>query len=158
VRASPSCWALAGVFLFLFVEGYPGLSVDEHFYRPFTTFWGYVWPLIFGTTLAAILALLISVPFAIGIALFVSHYAPKALRTPVAYVMDLLAAVPSVVFGLWGGGILAKQITGFQGWLHDTLGFLPFFAGPPVCHRAHHAQRRHRAGHHDLADHRGVVP
>ncbi|MEI2714225.1 MAG: phosphate ABC transporter permease subunit PstC [Nocardioides sp.] len=123
--------ALAGVFLFLFVEGYPGLSVDEHFYRPFTTFWGYVWPLIFGTTLAAILALLISVPFAIGIALFVSHYAPKALRTPVAYVMDLLAAVPSVVFGLWGGGILAKQITGFQGWLHDTLGFLPFFAGPP---------------------------
>ena len=45
--------------------------------------------------------------------------------------MDLLAAVPSVVFGLWGGGILAKQITGFQGWLHDTLGFLPFFAGPP---------------------------
>ena len=123
--------ALAGVFVFLFIEGYPGLSVDEHFYRPATTFWGYVGPLVFGTTLAAILALLFSVPFAIGIALFISHYAPKVIRTPVSYVMDLLAAVPSVVFGLWGGGILNRHIVPIQVWLHDHLGFLPFFAGPP---------------------------
>jgi phosphate transport system permease protein len=123
--------ALAGVFVFLALEGYPGLSVAESFYRPATTFLGYVGPLVFGTTLAAVLALIISVPFAIGIALFISHYAPARIATPVAYVMDLLAAVPSVVYGLWGGGVLAANIRPVQEWLHDTLGFLPFFAGPP---------------------------
>jgi phosphate transport system permease protein len=123
--------ALAGVFVFLALEGYPGLSVAESFYRPATTFLGYVGPLVFGTTLAAVLALVISVPFAIGIALFISHYAPARLATPVAYVMDLLAAVPSVVYGLWGGSVLAANIRPLQEWLHDTLGFLPFFAGPP---------------------------
>lgn len=123
--------ALAGVFVFLAIEGYPGLSVAESFYRPATTFLGYVGPLVYGTTLAAVLALIISVPFAIGIALFISHYAPARIATPVAYVMDLLAAVPSVVYGLWGGGVLASQIRPVQGWLHDHLDFLPFFAGPP---------------------------
>ena len=123
--------ALAGVFVFLALEGYPGLSVAESFYRPATTFLGYVGPLVFGTTLAAVLALIISVPFAIGIALFISHYAPARIATPVAYVMDLLAAVPSVVYGLWGGGVLAANIRPVQEWLHDTLAFLPFFAGPP---------------------------
>jgi phosphate transport system permease protein len=123
--------ALAGVFVFLALEGYPGLSVDESFYRPATTFLGYVGPLVFGTTLAAVLALVISVPFAIGVALFISHYAPARIATPVAYVLDLLAAVPSVVYGLWGGSVLAANIRPVQEWLHDTLGFLPFFAGPP---------------------------
>ena len=123
--------ALAGVFVFLAIEGYPGLSVDPSFYRPATTFLGYVGPLVYGTTLAALLALVISVPFAIAIALFISHYAPKRIAAPVAYVMDLLAAVPSVVYGLWGGGVLATSIRPVQGWLHEHLSFLPFFAGPP---------------------------
>ncbi|WP_372728134.1 phosphate ABC transporter permease subunit PstC [Nocardioides sp.] len=123
--------ALAGVFVFLAIEGYPGLSVDESFYRPATTFLGYVGPLVYGTTLAAVLALVISVPFAIAIALFISHYAPKRIAAPVAYIMDLLAAVPSVVYGLWGGGVLAGSIRPVQGWLHEHLSFLPFFAGPP---------------------------
>jgi phosphate transport system permease protein len=123
--------ALAGVFVFLAIEGYPGLSVAESFYRPATTFLGYVGPLVYGTTLAAVLALVISVPFAIGIALFISHYAPARIATPVAYVVDLLAAVPSVVYGLWGGGVLAASIRPVQEWLYENLGFLPFFAGPP---------------------------
>jgi len=123
--------ALAGVFVFLAIEGYPGLSVAESFYRPATTFLGYVGPLVYGTTLAAVLALVISVPFAIGIALFISHYAPARIATPVAYVVDLLAAVPSVVYGLWGGGVLAANIRPVQEWLYENLGFLPFFAGPP---------------------------
>ncbi len=123
--------ALAGVFIFLFIEGYPGLSVRPELYAPATTFLGYVWPLIFGTTLAALLALTLSVPFAIAIALFVSHYAPRVLAQPVAYVMDLLAAIPSVVFGLWGGSVLNQYMVPVQHWLHEYLGFLPFFAGPP---------------------------
>ena len=122
--------ALAGVFIFLAIEGYPGLSVDEDFYRPATSFLGYAGPLLFGTVLAAIIALVIAVPFAIGIALFISHYAPRRLAVPVAYLIDLLAAVPSVVFGLWGGRELAQHIGGISVWLEENLGFIPLFAGP----------------------------
>ena len=123
--------ALAGVFVFLAIEGYPGLSVDEEFYRPATTFAGYVWPLVWGTTLAAVIALVIAVPFAIGIALFVSHYAPRRLAGPIGYVMDLLAAIPSVVYGLWGGGVLNTYLVPLHDWLYDNLSFIPLFAGPP---------------------------
>lgn len=126
---------LAGVFIFLAIEGIPGLNVDERFYNPASTFWGYVGPLVFGTTLAAVLALLIAVPFAIAIALFVSHYAPRRLAGPIAYVLDLLAAVPSVVYGLWGGSVLATQIVPVQIWLYEQFGNWPvlgwFFDGPP---------------------------
>lgn len=123
--------ALAGVFVFLTIEGYPGLHVAEDYYRPASTFLGYVGPLVFGTTLAALIALVIAVPFAIGIALFVSHYAPRRLAAPVAYLMDLLAAIPSVVYGLWGGGVLNAHIVPIQEWLHAHLSFIPLFAGPP---------------------------
>ncbi len=123
--------ALAGVFFFLALEGAPALSLPENIYRPATDFWSYVGPLVFGTTLAAVIALVLAVPFAIAIALFISHYAPKRLAVPIAYVMDLLAAVPSVVYGLWGGGVLNVAIQPLLVWLHDHLGFLPFFAGPP---------------------------
>ncbi|MBZ5734779.1 phosphate ABC transporter permease subunit PstC [Nocardioides sp. TRM66260-LWL] len=123
--------ALAGVFVFLAIEGLPAVSLDAGAYEPATSFLGYVGPLVFGTVLAALIALLVAVPFAIGIALFISHYAPRRLAAPVAYLIDLLAAVPSVVYGLWGGRELAKNIAGFQSWLHDWFGWLPFFAGPP---------------------------
>lgn len=122
--------ALAGVFVFLLIRGLPALSVDESTFQGSgaTTFVGYVWPLVYGTTFAAVIALVIAVPFAIGIALFISHYAPKRLATPVAYVMDLLAAVPSVVYGLWGGGVLSVSLQPAIRWLADYLSFLPFFS------------------------------
>ncbi|CUR55404.1 putative phosphate ABC transporter, permease protein [metagenome] len=123
--------ALAGVFFFLALEGAPGLSAPEAIYRPATDFWSYVGPLVFGTTLAALIALVIAVPFAIAIALFVSHYAPRRLASPIAYVMDLLAAVPSVVYGLWGGGVLNVAIQPTLVWLYDHFSWVPFFAGPP---------------------------
>jgi phosphate transport system permease protein len=123
--------ALAGVFFFLALEGWPGLSAPADIYRPATNFWSYVGPLVFGTTLAAVIALVIAVPFAIAIALFISHYAPKRLATPIAYVMDLLAAIPSVVYGLWGGGVLNVAIQPVLVWLNEHVSFLPFFAGPP---------------------------
>ena len=122
--------ALAGVFIFLALEGRDGLNAPENIYRPATNFLSYVGPLVYGTTLAAVIALVIAVPFAIAIALFVSHYAPKRLAAPISYVMDLLAAVPSVVYGLWGGGVLALAIQPGLVWLEVHLGFLPFFAGP----------------------------
>jgi phosphate transport system permease protein len=122
--------ALAGVFVFLTVEGLPGLSQTAATYTPNTSFLSYVAPLLFGTVLAAVLALLLAVPFAFGIALFISHYAPRRLAVPVAYVVDLLAAVPSVVFGLWGARSLAPYLVGAHDWLAAHLGWLPFFDGP----------------------------
>jgi phosphate transport system permease protein len=123
--------ALAGVFVFLFIEGLPGLSAPENIYAPATDFWSYVGPLVFGTILAACVALVIAVPFSIGVALFVSHYAPARVAGPIAYVIDLLAAVPSVVYGLWGGLALAGALRPVINWLYDNLSFIPFFAGPP---------------------------
>jgi phosphate transport system permease protein len=122
--------ALAGVFIFLAIEGVPGLSKPAEFYGSASTFAGYVAPLLFGTVLAAVIALIVAVPLAWGIALVVSHYAPKAIATPIAYVIDLLAAVPSVVFGLWGISVLALKIQPAYVWLDDNMGWLPFFAGP----------------------------
>jgi phosphate transport system permease protein len=123
--------ALAGVFVFLAIEGLPGLSAPENIYAPATDFWSYVGPLVFGTILAAVVALVIAVPFSIGVALFISHYAPARVATPIAYVIDLLAAVPSVVYGLWGGLALAPALRPAIDWLYDHLSFIPFFAGPP---------------------------
>jgi phosphate transport system permease protein len=86
---------------------------------------------VWGTTLAALIALFFAVPFAIGLALFISHYAPRRLATPVAYLVDLLAAIPSVVFGLWGGGVLNRYMVPIQDWLYAHFSWIPFFAGPP---------------------------
>ncbi len=123
--------ALAGVFVFLAIEGIPGLSAPSGIYRPADDFWSYVGPLVFGTVLAAVVALVIAVPFAIGVALFISHYAPPRLAAPIAYVIDLLAAVPSVVYGLWGGLALGPAIKPVINWLYAHLDFIPLFAGPP---------------------------
>ncbi|HRI94517.1 MAG TPA: phosphate ABC transporter permease subunit PstC [Nocardioides sp.] len=123
--------ALAAVFVFLAIEGIPGINQPADNYAPLDSFVPYVGRLLFGTIYAAIIALIFAVPFALGIALFISHYAPRALAVPVAYVIDLLAAVPSVVFGLWGARVLGPYLVPAHDWLYDKLGFLPFFAGPP---------------------------
>jgi len=73
---------------------------------------------------------LVAFPLAIGIALFISHYAPRRIATTLGYLVDLLAAVPSVVYGLWGAVILAPAMQPLYVWLEDNLGFIPFFAGP----------------------------
>ncbi len=85
--------------------------------------------LAFGTVLSAVLALIVTVPIALGIALFLSHYAPRRLATPLGFVIDLLAAVPSVVFGLWGRDVLVHPVTDFSVWLNTYFGWLPLFGG-----------------------------
>jgi phosphate transport system permease protein len=121
---------LVAVFVFLAVEGWQGLTAVPATYAPFTSFLSYITPLVVSTLLASAIALIVAVPFAIAIALFISHYAPRRLAGPLAYLIDLLAAVPSVVFGLWGGLYLAAYLQPLHVWLHVHLGFLPFF-GPP---------------------------
>jgi phosphate transport system permease protein len=88
-------------------------------------------PLIFGTLLSSLIALLIAVPLSLGVAIYLTEFAPKAVRQPVAFLIGLLAAIPSVVYGLWGIFVLipALKTTAFP-LLRKLLGFLPLFQGP----------------------------
>jgi phosphate transport system permease protein len=88
-------------------------------------------PLIFGTLVSSFLALLIAVPLSLGVAIFLTEFAPAKIRQPIAFVIELLAAVPSVVYGLWGIFVLIPflRATIFP-FLRELFGFLPFFQGP----------------------------
>ena len=121
---------LAGVALFLTVEGVPGVTASPDEVKSGESFGKFVLPLVFGTLWSAALALVIAVPLAIAVALFVTFYVPRKLGQSLGYVIDLLAAVPSVVFGLWGMRVLAGRLVGPYEWLEAHLAFLPFFAGP----------------------------
>lgn len=121
---------LAAVAIFLIAQSLPALLADQSQVNDGNGFWSLVLPLVFGTVWASALALVIALPFAIGIALFISHIAPRPLAQGLGYVVDLLAAVPSVVFGLWGITVLAPAVQPFYIWLVDNLGWIPFFAGP----------------------------
>lgn len=87
-------------------------------------------PLIFGTLLSSLLALLIAVPLSLGVAIFLTEFAPRAVRGPIAFVIELLAAIPSVVYGLWGIffliPFLRQQVFPL---LQNWLGILPLFQG-----------------------------
>ncbi|WP_329118035.1 phosphate ABC transporter permease subunit PstC [Streptomyces sp. NBC_01353] len=83
--------------------------------------------LAFGTVVSSIIAMVIAVPVAIGIALFISHYAPRKLAKPLAYVVDLLAAVPSIIYGLWGAIFLVPYLGGLNLWLDQYLGWTYIF-------------------------------
>jgi len=122
--------ALAGVAVFLTVQGLPAFTASESALSGASSFAAYVWPLVFGTLLAAALALLMATPLAIGVAMVVAFYAPRRMAGTVSYLIDLLAAVPSVVYGLWGIGFLGPRLKPLYSWLEQHLGFLPFFAGP----------------------------
>lgn len=88
-------------------------------------------PFIFGTVVSSLLALVLAVPVSLGIAVFLTEMCPAWLKNPVAFLIELLAAVPSVVYGLWGIFALApfmREVV--EPALEATLGFLPFFQGP----------------------------
>lgn len=122
---------LAAVAIFLIAQSLPAIVADPSVIdKGDSGFWGYVWPLVFGTVWAATLALLFALPLSIGIALFISHYAPRRLAQGLGYVVDLLAAVPSVVFGLWGITVLAPAVQPLYTWLVENMGWFPLFAGP----------------------------
>ena len=124
--------ALAAVAIFLVAQSIPALVADPAELKGAPdSFWAYVAPLAFGTVWAAFLALVMALPLSLGIALFISHYAPRRVAQGLGYIIDLLAALPSVVFGLWGIKVLAPAVTPLYNWLVDNLGWFPLFA-PPV--------------------------
>lgn len=120
---------LAGVAAFLVSEAFPAVVAPASEVHGGLAL--YIAPPIFGTLVSAVIALIVATPLAIAVALFISHYAPRRLAQTLSYVVDLLAAVPSIVYGLWGMATLAPATVGLMVWLNTYLGWLPFFAGPP---------------------------
>ncbi|MEV4517303.1 phosphate ABC transporter permease subunit PstC [Dactylosporangium sp. NPDC049525] len=125
---------IAAIAVFLVVKAIPAIQDDnenfltykEWFTDSDTKKFG-IAATAFGTVLTAALALLMAVPVALGIALCLSHYAHRRVATSLSFVIDLLAAVPSVVFGLWGRDYFYEPVTNLSKWLHDTVGWLPIF-------------------------------
>jgi phosphate transport system permease protein len=89
-------------------------------------------PFIWGTLYSSILALILAAPIALGIAIFISELCPQWLRAPLIFLTELLAAIPSIVYGLWGIFVLVPAVRALETWLPDSLRALPFFAGPPL--------------------------
>ncbi|MFJ8538644.1 phosphate ABC transporter permease subunit PstC [Streptomyces sp. NPDC093591] len=125
---------MAAIAVFLSLRAFNAISKDEANF--FTTFeWNPtgdppvfgIAVLAFGTVVSSVIALAIAVPVSIGIALFITHYAPRKLGGPIAYVIDLLAAVPSIVYGLWGALVLVPNLDGLYGWLDEYLGWTGIF-------------------------------
>ena len=116
-------------------------------------------PFIYGTAVTSLLALLIATPLAIAIALYLSELAPRGVRGIVGSLVEMLAAIPSVVLGLWGilvlGPFLAEHV---EPWLHDNLGFIPLFSGAPHGGRARSLHRLANSHDHDRPDHREHLP
>lgn len=90
-------------------------------------------PFIFGTIVSSLIAILIAVPISVGVAVFLTEIAPRWLSTPIGFLVELLAAIPSVIYGLWGIFVFVPFIRNYiQMPLQDVLGWMPLFSGPPL--------------------------
>jgi phosphate transport system permease protein len=89
-------------------------------------------PFIWGTLYSSILALLISTPIALGIAIYISELAPQSLRRPLVFLTELLAAIPSIVYGLWGIFVLVPFVRQLEVATPEWLKGVPLFSGPPL--------------------------
>lgn len=124
---------MAVIGLFLLRRGWPALHqagwsfVATQAWEPDSGNFG-IAAVLTGTVLIAAVAVLIAVPLATGVALYISEYAPLRLRRLLVNLVDLMAAVPSVVYGLWGFILLQEQIIPVARWLSAAVGWIPFFA------------------------------
>ncbi len=132
---------LGGVAVSLAVGSWPAFAhfkfafLTREIWNPVTDEYGALAP-VFGTLVTSLLALLLAIPVSLGIAIFLTEMAPTWLKRPVGTAIELLAAVPSIIFGIWGLFVLAPILQRHvQPWLIDFLGPLPFigklFQGPP---------------------------
>ncbi len=89
-------------------------------------------PAIYGTLLSSLIGLIIAVPISLGAAIFLSELAPDWMRRPCSFLIEMLAAIPSVIIGLWGLYVMVPFIRDpIETWLGSNLGFIPIFSGPP---------------------------
>jgi phosphate transport system permease protein len=123
---------LGGVVVFLGIEGAPALSgTSENLPAGASSIWALAWPLLYGSVWASFLAILLAVPVGVGVAVFAVFMARGALGRWLGTAIDVLAAVPSVVYGLWGLAVIAPRAVPVYEWLSTRLGWIPFFAGTP---------------------------
>lgn len=139
-------WGLAGLaagvlvligffFVRLYIEAKPAFDRFGYFGFTFTNNWDVhadtfgALPLLVGTLITSSVALVIGVPVALAAAIFTTEFCPPRYRTILASVIDLLAAVPSVVYGLWGFFVLIPKLRPAEQWFSDTFSFLPFVGG-----------------------------
>jgi phosphate ABC transporter permease protein PstC len=127
---------IAFFFVRLYGESRPLFNVVGIFDFVFTNEWvpnknqfGAL-PLVVGTLITSAIALAIGVPIAVAAALYVTELCPKRLKNPLTILIELLAAVPSVVYGLWGVFVLIPKLKPAEQWFSDTFAFLPFVGGP----------------------------
>jgi phosphate transport system permease protein len=121
---------LAGVAIFLLIKAEPAVTAASKDLPEGKSLVDYIAPLAFGTILSGTAAIIIAVPLAVAVALFITHIAPRRIAGPLSYIVDLLAAIPSVVYGLWGIFVLGPACVPVMKWLEDHLGFIPLFKGP----------------------------
>jgi phosphate transport system permease protein len=136
VAASASILLIVGAIIYMMVDnsmptlrrfGIGFLFGSE--WRPSQEVFGAL-PFIYGTIISSLIAVLLAVPVSIGVAIFLVEQAPVRVARPIAFMVELLAAIPSVVYGLWGIFVLAPVIREYIGpTLQSTLGFLPLFQG-----------------------------
>ncbi|HTW21925.1 MAG TPA: phosphate ABC transporter permease subunit PstC [Mycobacteriales bacterium] len=128
---------LGAIAIFLVIKAIPSLRADT------TSFWTTkTWSaavgeasfgiaaLLFGTVITSVLALVMAVPIGVGVAIYTTEYAPRRIATVLGYLTDMLAAVPSIVYGLWGLYLLLPHLTGLQVFLARYLGWIPLFSDP----------------------------
>jgi phosphate ABC transporter permease protein PstC len=126
---------IAFFFVYLITKAQPALSHQGVFSFLFTNDWNPskaiygAWPLVVGTLITAAIALVIGVPIAVATALFITELAPRRVRGPLMVLVELLAAVPSVVYGLWGIFVLIPKLKPAEQWFADTFSFLPLVGG-----------------------------
>src|SRR3954452_14228780 len=126
---------IAFFFIRLFVEAKPAFDQFGYVGFVFDNNWDVskeifgAWPLVVGTLITSAIALLIGVPVAISTALYISELCPRRARQPLTILVELLAAVPSVVYGLWGIKVLAPKLQPAEQWFSDKFSFLPLVGG-----------------------------
>ncbi len=133
--------AVLGVLVLIVYELATGSRLSWHAFG-FKFFAGSDWnpvseqfgalPFIYGTLVSSLVALVIAVPLAVGVAVFTTEMCPKGIRAPLSFFVELLAAIPSVIYGLWAMFVLVPLLSGYvQPFLSKTLGWTGLFEGPP---------------------------
>jgi phosphate transport system permease protein len=133
--------AVLGVLVLIVYELLSGSSLSWHAFG-FKFFAGSDWnpvseqfgalPFIYGTLVSSLLALIIAIPLAVGVAVFTTEMCPPVLRAPLSFFVELLAAIPSVIYGLWAIFVLVPLLSGYvQPFLAKTLKWTGMFEGPP---------------------------
>src|SRR6478736_3441303 len=129
---------IAFFFIRLFIEAKPAFDKFGYLGFVFDNNWDVskeifgAWPLVVGTLITSVIALLIGVPVAIATALYLTELCPRRARQPLTILIELLAAVPSVVYGLWGVFVLIPKLKPAEEWFGKTFDWVPF-VGPDVA-------------------------